>query len=89
MRTVYVDTNNRCHPATDGTMVSVETDFFDGMCDAFIMGYCLELDENGNIQKKYPWKPYSELDAAQRDYERNQLAEYKALINELYAEVTA
>jgi hypothetical protein len=30
-----------------------------------------------------PWKPYSELDEAQREYERQQLAEATALVNEL------
>ena len=36
-----------------------------------------------------PWKPFGELDKAQRAYERQLLAEYEALIDELYREVTA
>jgi hypothetical protein len=40
-------------------------------------------------EKRYPWKPYAELEAAQRAYERRLIEEYEALINELYAEVTS
>lgn len=87
MRTIYIDLENKCHVTDDGTMTAVETDFFDGKCDTFIEGYCYEVRENGTAI--YPWKPYSELDAAQREYERQMLAEYEAVINELYAEVTS
>lgn len=83
MRTVYVDSINHCHPANDGTMTSFQTEFFVGKCDAFIEGYCVELDGNGNIQKRYPWKPYSELDAAQRAYEQQLLADYRAALTTL------
>ena len=68
MRTIHIDSEHKCHVANDGTMVAVETDFFDGKCDAFVEGYCYE---NGKI---YPWKSYSELDAAQREYEQEQAA---------------
>ena len=76
MRTIYIDSDFRCHISDDGTMHAVETDFFDGKCDAYIEGYCCEVRENGTVF--YPWKPYSELDAAQRRYELAQLADYKA-----------
>lgn len=82
MRTIYIDSKFKCHTANDGSMTAVETDFFDGKCDAFIEGYCIE----GNAT--YPWKSFSELDTAQREYERQMLKEYEALIDELYAEVT-
>ena len=76
MRTIYIDSDFRCHISDDGTMHAVETDFFDSKCDAYIEGYCCEVRENGTVL--YPWKPYSELDAAQRQYELAQLADYKA-----------
>lgn len=74
MRTIYIDSEFKCRIADDGTMLAIETDFFDGKCDAFVEGYCYEA-ENG-CTKIYPWKDYSELDAAQREYERQLLAEY-------------
>ena len=39
MRTIYIDENFKCHLDNDGTMITVETDFFDGKCKAFIEGY--------------------------------------------------
>lgn len=73
MRTIYVDSENKCHPVNDGTMTAVETNEFDGKCDAFIEGYCYEVKENGI--SIYPWKDYNELDNAQREYERAKLAD--------------
>lgn len=39
MTTIYLDDDYRCHVADDGTRTAMETDFFDGKCDAFIEGY--------------------------------------------------
>lgn len=36
---IYVDNEYKCHITDDGTMIAVETDFFDGKCDAFIEGF--------------------------------------------------
>ena len=97
MRTIYIDSDFKCHLADDGTMTAVETDFFDGKCDAFVEGYrFVPSGENwtrsdGVVFKGEmvsPWKDYNELDAAQREYEKQLLAEYESLINELYSEVT-
>ena len=70
-------------------MTAVETDFFDGKCDAFVEGYRFVPSgeswtrSDGVVfygEMIAPWKPYSELDAAQREYDRQLLAEYaKAL----------
>lgn len=87
MRTIYIDSDFKCHVTNDDNLTAVETDFFDGKCDEFIEGYCYD-DSNGYVQI-YPWKLYEELDEHQREYEREKLAEYEALIDELYAEVTA
>lgn len=68
MRTIYIDSDFKCHVVDDGTMTAVETDFFDGKCDTFIEGYCIE----GN--KIYPWKDFrNELDTAQREHEKERL----------------
>ena len=80
MRTIYVDSDYRCHVTNDGTMTAVETDFFDGKCDTFVEGYCYDT-RNGYVQI-YPVKPFSELDAAQREYERKLLEEYEAALAE-------
>ena len=85
MRTIYIDSEFKCHTVNDGTMTAVETDFFDGKCDAFIEGYRFVPSgeswtrSDGEVftgKMIAPWKDYAELDSAQRDYERQLLAEY-------------
>lgn len=71
--TIYVDSLSHCHRIADGTMTPVETDFFIGKCDTFVEGYCYD-DSKGYVQI-YPWKDYAELDNAQREYEREQMAD--------------
>lgn len=71
--TIYVDSLYHCHRTDDGTMTVVETGFFIGKCDTFVEGYCYDTSK-GYVQI-YPWKPFSELDAAQREYERERLAD--------------
>lgn len=97
MRTIYIDSDFKCHTSNDGTMTEIRTDFFDGKCDVFIEGYrfvpCDDawVRDDGEVfcgEMIAPWKDYDGLDAAQRAYEQERLAEYEALINELYAEVT-
>lgn len=84
MRTIYVDSEYRCHLVSDGTMTAVETDFFDGKCDTFLEGYRLipagetwvrsdGVEFHGEMIA--PWKDYRELDEAQRAYELELLAD--------------
>ena len=68
-KVVYIDNEYKCHAVNDGTMTAVEDAFFDNMCDTFIEGYCYDTSK-GYLQI-YPWKPYSELDAAQKQYEKD------------------
>ena len=82
MRTIYIDYAFHCHVADDGHMSAVDTDFFDGKCDTFTEGYCLEPSDDGSC-KIYPWKPMSELEAAQREYERQLLAECQSTIADM------
>lgn len=84
MKTIYIDSDFKCHVTNDGTMTAVETDFFDGKCDTFIEGYRFVpageswTRSDGIVfqgEMISPWKPYNELDAAQREYERQKLAD--------------
>lgn len=84
MKTIYIDSEFKCHISNDGTMVSIETDFFDGKCDAFIEGYRFVPSGKSwtrsdgvvfNGEMVAPWKDYAELDNAQREHERELLAD--------------
>lgn len=71
---IYVDDKYCCHTTNPyGTFREVEDPFFDNKCQTFIEGYCYD-DSKGYVQI-YPWKDYAELDAAQRKYEREILAD--------------
>ena len=71
MRTIYIDSDFKCHVSDDGTMTEIQTGFFDGKCDAFVEGYCCKINKDG--KPMFPWKTFDELDAAQRKYERQRL----------------
>lgn len=84
MKTIYIDSDFKCHITNDGTLRVVETDAFDGKCDAYIEGY--RFVPSGEIWTRSdgtvfhgemiaPWKDYNELDAAQRAYEQQLLKE--------------
>lgn len=86
---VYVDSTFKCHTVNDGTMREIQTGFFDGKCQTFIEGYRFVPQgeswtrEDGTAftgEMVAPWKPYEELDRAQREYERAQLADMKAVL---------
>lgn len=101
MKTIYIDSEFKCHISNDGTMTAMETDFFDSKCDAYIEGYRFVpggktwVREDGvefSGEMIAPWKPWQELDAAQREYEREQYAavaaqnaEYEAALSEIEA----
>lgn len=92
MRTIYLDSEFKCHVDDDGTMTAVETDFFDGKCNAFIEGYRFVpygetwTRSDGKVfpgEMIAPWKPYSELDDAQLAYELEQISEYSSALSEI------
>ena len=81
---IYVDKSYKCHLSDDGTITEVQTDFFDGKCQEYIEGYRFVpageswTRSDGIVfqgEMISPWKPYNELDAAQREYERQKLAD--------------
>lgn len=99
--TIYVDSDYKCHTTTADGLTAVETDVFDGMCAAYIEGYRFVpagaswTRPDGVIfqgEMVSPWKPWRELDSAQRAYEQEQLesltaqnAEYEAALSEIEA----
>lgn len=97
--TIYIDTDYKCHTAPGPGLTAVETDAFTGKCTAYIEGYRFVPDgstwtrSDGEVfrgEMIAPWKPWDELDAAQREYEREQYAaviaqnaEYEAALSEI------
>lgn len=97
--TVYIDTDYKCHTAPGTGLTAAETTAFDGKCTTYIEGY--RFVPNGSTwvrsdgvifqgEMVAPWKPWDELDAAQREYERAQYAavtaqnaEYEAALSEI------
>lgn len=91
---IYIDSDFRCHTADDGTMREVQTDFFDGKCQTFIEGYRFVpageswAREDGTVfrgEMIAPWKPYKELDRAQREYEQELAQAARILLGEVSA----
>ena len=92
MKKIYLDTAFRCHVAPNDGLTAVETADFDGKCDAYIEGYRFVpsgktwVREDGvefSGEMIAPWKPWDELDKAQREYERQLVAEYEAALQEI------
>lgn len=90
--TIYIDSDYKCHTTPGDGLTSVETDYFDGKCQAYIEGY--RVVPSGQTWTRSdgvtfvgemvsPWKPWRELDAAQRAYELEQLESLSAQNAEL------
>ena len=84
MKKVYIDTDYKCHVTDDGTMIAVENEFFNNKCQTFVEGHRYvpngeqwTRDDSTVFQGEMitAWKPYDELDAAQREYERQLLTD--------------
>ena len=80
--TIYIDDDYKCHTSDEGNMTTVETDFFDGKCAAFVEGYrfvpdgCTWTRSDGEIfhgEMIAPWQDIRELRLAQLEYENEQL----------------
>lgn len=99
--TIYIDTDYKCHTAPGSGLTAVETDAFTGKCITYIEGYRFVPSDSTWVRSDgavfqgemmSPWKPWDELDAAQREYERElyaavtaQNAEYEAALSEIEA----
>ena len=75
---IYLDNEYKCHLTNDGTMMEVDTPFFEGKCQTFIEGY--RYVPAGHTWSRYdgvqfhgemvaPWKDYNELAQAQALYD--------------------
>lgn len=92
---IHIDTDFQCHVSNpNGTYREIETDFFDGKCDAYIEGYrYIPAGESWTREDGVtftgemiaPWKDWRELDDAQRAYERQLIAEYEQALSEIEA----
>lgn len=78
MKTIYLDSDFRCHVSNDGTMTAVSTEFFDGKCDTFVEGYRFIpagsnwIRADGAVFRgpmAAPVAGYATLAASQRQYE--------------------
>lgn len=99
--TIYIDNDYKCYVTDTGSLTPIETDVFDDKCPAYIEGYRFVPEgkiwtrEDGEVfagEMVSPWKPWGELDTAQREYEREQYstlrsqnAEYEAALTEIEA----
>lgn len=99
--TIYIDADYKCYTATADGLTAVDTNYFDGKCQAYIEGY--RFVPSGQTWTRpdgvvfegemvCPWRPWRELDSAQRAYEHEQLeslsaqnAEYEAALSEIEA----
>lgn len=93
--TIYIDTKFKCHVSPAEGLTPVETDAFDGKCDTYIEGYRLVPSGSTWVRSDgveftgemiAPWKPWEELDEAQRAYEREQYDTLTAQLAALDAE---
>lgn len=89
---IYIDNDFKCHVTDDGTMTAVETDAFDGKCAEYIEGYryvpagqTWTRSDGAEFSGEMiaPWKPWAELDTAQREYEREQYEDMRAALTVL------
>lgn len=101
MKTIWIDFEFKCHTASGEGLTAIETDAFDGKCDTYVGGYRFIpagqtwTRADGVVftgEMIAPWKPWAELDTAQREYEREQYqtavaqnTEYEAALSEIEA----
>ncbi len=88
---IYIDNEFKCHASNpDGAFREVETEFFDHRCVVFIEGYrfippgeCWTRPDGKTFcgEMIAPWRPYTKLDAVQREYDRQLIAEYAESLN--------
>lgn len=98
MKTIFIDSEYKCHIFSDGTMKTVTTNFFDGKCDYYIEGFrCVPAGESWTRSDGVvfegemitSWKPDYELEIAQAQYEADlaaAAAAYQEGVNSAYDE---
>lgn len=93
MKTIYIDSEFKCHVTSGEDLTPIETDAFDDKCNIYIQGYRFIpagqtwTRADGVVftgEMIAPWKPWAELDAAQREYEREQYTALLSKLSEVY-----
>lgn len=84
MKTIYIDTDFKCHVTNNSAMTAVQTDVFDGKCDAYIEGYRFVpfgetwKREDGEIfsgEMVAPFKNFDVLEMVQKLYEESSIVQ--------------
>lgn len=93
----YIDNMFHCHKENpNGTFRGFDVPFFDDKCKTFTEGYMYippgeecTLEDGVKLRGELiaPWNDFNELDTAQREYERQRLAEYTEYLKILGVEV--
>jgi hypothetical protein len=99
LKTIYIDSEFKCHVTSGEDLTPIETDAFDDKCNIYIQGYRFIpagqtwTRSDGTVfagEMIAPWKSWDELDTAQREYEREQYqtvaaqnTEYEAALSEI------
>ena len=90
---IYLDEGFRCHVSPGVGLTAAETDLFEGKAPEVVAGYRYIpagkrwVREDGRVfsgEMAAPWKPWAELDAVQREYEREQYNSLLAQLSEVY-----
>ena len=93
---IYVDPTNGYKVSAVPALgrIAAEDAFFDNKCPNLIESYRYVPAEATWTREDgvafagpmiAPWRPWAELDAAQREYERQQLAQYESALSEIEA----
>lgn len=95
--TIFIDSDFKCHMSNEnGQYTAVDTNFFDGKCDAYIEGYRfvpagMKWTRSDGIvfegRMTSPWKDFVELDGIQRVYERELIKQYEESLNQYETEI--
>lgn len=89
---IYIDDDYKCHVSPADGLTAIETDYFDGMCNAAIEGHryipaestWTRADGETFTGEAYMlFVDWATLDAAQREYEQEQLAQYESALTEI------
>lgn len=90
---IYIDTDFKCHiDNPDGEYRGIETSYFDGKCQTMIEGFRFVPEgeswtrSDGVVfqgEMVTPWKDYALLDAAQRQYEQDLIADMQQALKTL------
>lgn len=91
---IYIDDDYKCHVSPADGLTAIETDYFDGMCNAAIEGHryipagstWTRADGETFTGEAYMlFVDWATLDASQREYEQEQLTQYESALTEIEA----